>query len=61
MSSYILSGEHISKRYGKNLVLRDVSIHLKQGEIYGLIGKNGSGKRPYFVFFRASFPDMEAR
>ena len=44
MSSYILSGEHISKRYGKNLVLRDVSIHLKQGEIYGLIGKNGSGK-----------------
>lgn len=44
MSSYILSGEHISKQYGKNLVLRDVSIHLKQGEIYGLIGKNGSGK-----------------
>lgn len=44
MNSYILSGEYISKQYGKNLVLRDVSIHLKQGEIYGLIGKNGSGK-----------------
>ncbi len=44
MNCNILTGEHINKRYGNTLVLRDVSIHIKQGEIYGLIGKNGSGK-----------------
>jgi ABC-type multidrug transport system ATPase subunit len=42
--SYILSAEHIQKKYGGNTVLRDVSIHVKQGEIYGLVGRNGSGK-----------------
>lgn len=31
-------------RYGKNTVLNDVSIHIGQGDIYGLVGKNGSGK-----------------
>lgn len=40
----LLSGEHISKNYGNAHVLCDVSIHVEQGEIYGLIGKNGSGK-----------------
>lgn len=44
MSCDILTGEHISKKYGRNIVLRDISIHIKRGEIYGLIGKNGSGK-----------------
>ena len=42
--NYILSAEHIQKKYGSNAVLRDVSINIKQGEIYGLVGQNGSGK-----------------
>lgn len=41
---YILSAEHIQKKYGGNTILRDVSFHVKQGDIYGLVGKNGSGK-----------------
>jgi ABC-type multidrug transport system ATPase subunit len=41
---YILAAENIQKKYHGDFVLRDVSIHVKQGEIYGLIGKNGSGK-----------------
>lgn len=44
MNCYIICGEHISKKYGNSLVLQDVSIHVKCGDIYGLIGKNGSGK-----------------
>ncbi|MDR1060943.1 MAG: ATP-binding cassette domain-containing protein [Clostridiales bacterium] len=47
-SEYILSAGHIQKKYGGNTVLRDVSIHVKRGEIYGLAGKNGSGKTTLF-------------
>jgi len=48
MSDYILSAERISKQYGGATVLRDVSMQIKQGEIYGLIGQNGSGKTTLF-------------
>ncbi|WP_429958041.1 ABC transporter ATP-binding protein [Enterococcus sp. AZ196] len=34
----------LTKRYGKFTALEEVSIELKRGEIYGLIGKNGAGK-----------------
>lgn len=44
MNCNILTGEHINKKYGNTTVLYDVSIHIKQGEVYGLIGKNGAGK-----------------
>lgn len=44
MNNYILSAEHIQKKYSGNTVLHDACIHVKQGEIYGLVGKNGSGK-----------------
>ena len=44
MSNYVLTAEHIQKKYNGNTVLRDVSIHMKKGEIYGLVGRNGSGK-----------------
>ena len=48
MSQYILTAEHIQKKYGGKAVLRDISMNVKQGEIYGLIGKNGSGKTTLF-------------
>jgi ABC-type multidrug transport system ATPase subunit len=44
MSNYILTAEHIQKEYNGKTVLRDLSIHIRKGEIYGLVGKNGSGK-----------------
>lgn len=34
----------ISKAFGKHPVLKDISFSIKNGEIYGLIGKNGAGK-----------------
>jgi len=48
MNNYILQGSHIRKKYGKHIILNDISLNLKQGEIYGLIGKNGSGKTTLF-------------
>jgi len=40
----ILRVEHISKRYGAVTALTDVNLHLKRGEVLGLLGDNGAGK-----------------
>ncbi len=40
----VLRVEHIAKRFGPVTALRDVSLHLKKGEILGLLGDNGAGK-----------------
>lgn len=45
---YILKAEHLSKRYKKRLVVKDVSLSLKTGEIIGLLGPNGAGKTTSF-------------
>lgn len=39
---------HIQKSYGDFPVLKDVSLTIPKGEIYGLIGKNGAGKTTIF-------------
>ena len=36
--------EHISKAYGKKLVLDDVSLTIEPGRAIGILGANGSGK-----------------
>ena len=40
----VLRVEHIAKSFGPVTALRDVSLHLKKGEVLGLLGDNGSGK-----------------
>lgn len=44
MEEYILETDNITKKYGAIIAVDHVSIHLKRGEIYGLIGRNGAGK-----------------
>lgn len=36
--------EHIYKSFGKETVLRDVSLAIPQGKVLGVVGNNGSGK-----------------
>ncbi len=38
----------VSKRYGKVQALRDVSLSVGQGELFGLIGPDGAGKTSLF-------------
>jgi simple sugar transport system ATP-binding protein len=40
----ILRVEHIRKSFGPTTALRDVNLHLKKGEVLGLLGDNGAGK-----------------
>jgi ABC-2 type transport system ATP-binding protein len=47
MSETILKAMNISKIYGKHKALNKVTIEIKRGMIYGLIGENGSGKSTF--------------
>ena len=40
----LLQLKNISKFYGENQVLKDITINIKRGEIHGLVGENGAGK-----------------
>ena len=40
--------EHLSKRFEKREVLRDISFAFESGKIYGLLGRNGAGKTTLF-------------
>jgi simple sugar transport system ATP-binding protein len=40
----VLRVEHVAKRFGPVTALRDVNLHLRKGEILGLLGDNGAGK-----------------
>lgn len=40
--------DHIRKVYNNRAVVRDVSLHVKRGEIIGLLGPNGAGKTTCF-------------
>ncbi|WP_373502650.1 sugar ABC transporter ATP-binding protein [Aestuariivirga sp.] len=44
MSERLISFEGITKRFGGTTALRDVSLHLDQGEVLALLGENGAGK-----------------
>lgn len=40
----IIQAKHVSFSYGKQAVLKDISLTINPGEIIGLIGENGAGK-----------------
>lgn len=39
---------HLVKSYGSKHVLKDVDFVFEEGKIYGLLGRNGSGKTTFF-------------
>ncbi len=46
--SLLLEARGISKQFGGVQALREVSLSIRQGEVYGLIGPNGAGKTSFF-------------
>ncbi|WP_279579380.1 ATP-binding cassette domain-containing protein [Fodinicola feengrottensis] len=40
----MIRAEHVRKRFGPVTAIQDVNLHVRKGEILGLIGDNGAGK-----------------
>lgn len=57
----MLEAKHLRKTYGAVVAVDDVSFEVKDGEILGLIGRNGSGKTTIFRmilnFISSEHPD----
>ena len=41
---YILTTDNLTKRYKNVTAVDSISLHIKEGDIYGFIGRNGAGK-----------------
>jgi len=44
MSNYVIDVKKLNKSFGDKVVVRDVDMKVKKGEIFGFLGPNGSGK-----------------
>ena len=40
----VIELKNINKSFDNNKVIKNISLSLNEGKIYGLIGKNGAGK-----------------
>jgi len=57
MNNKILKALNLAKSYHKKIVIRDVSLEVKQGEIVGLLGPNGAGKTTSFYMIVGLIPN----
>jgi ABC-2 type transport system ATP-binding protein len=44
MPEYTVEIESITKRYAQHVAVRNLSLHVPKGSVYGLLGPNGAGK-----------------
>lgn len=56
-----LSAQGLYKKYGKRMVVSDVSLDVKKGEIVGLLGPNGAGKTTTFYMITGMIKPTRGR
>ena len=44
LSDYVVETRNLCKKYGPQMAVDNVNMHIKKGSIYGFVGENGSGK-----------------
>ena len=58
MMQAILECKNLTKKFGRKTALDDVSLQLKSGKIYGLLGENGSGKTTWMKLIAGKGRDL---
>ncbi|MDF2542859.1 MAG: ABC-type multidrug transport system, ATPase component [Herbinix sp.] len=48
MENIMIKVDQVSKSFGEDMVLKEVSCSFEEGRVYGIIGNNGSGKTVLF-------------
>jgi len=51
-----LRAERLKKRFRSRVVVKDVSLHVRSGEVIGLLGPNGAGKTTCFYMMVGLIP-----
>ena len=55
---YILQADHLTKTFGDFVALKNVSLQIPKGSIYGLLGPNGAGKTTLLrIINQITYPD----
>ena len=44
MNDYMIETRNLTKKYGSQVSVSNLNIHVRKGRIYGLLGRNGAGK-----------------
>lgn len=57
--NYIVESKDLTKMYGSHAANDKVSLHLREGSIYGLIGRNGAGKSTFMRLLLGMTPINE--
>ncbi|BBM67105.1 hemin import ATP-binding protein HmuV [Vibrio alfacsensis] len=58
MNHTALSGKNISMQYGNRIVLDDISIDIRAGEVTALLGPNGAGKSTLLKLLCGEIPSQ---
>ncbi|MEM5788125.1 MAG: ABC transporter ATP-binding protein [Syntrophobacteraceae bacterium] len=53
---HLFETRHLTKAFGGLIAVNDLTFQVEEGEIYGLIGPNGSGKTTVFNLITAFYP-----
>ena len=55
----VIKVNHLTKRIGEQTILSDVNYEFESGKIYGLMGRNGSGKTVFLKCLCGFMPATE--
>mgnify|MGYP000837080947 CR=1 FL=1 len=54
---YIITTEHLTKKYKNFTSVNHVSLHIRKGSIYGFLGPNGAGKSTTCLLYTSDAAD----